>query len=933
MSKSSNDTKDRIVLIDVNALVHRAYHAYPPQLRTSTGEQINAVYGFTALLLKVIEDLHPESIICAFDSADKTLRHKEFKDYKANRKPVEESLAKQFPRVFEIIKAFNIPLFGMAGYEADDIIGTLSIDPQLKNYEVVIVTGDQDAFQLIDDHIKVYLSGRTFREAKFYESKDVEEKLGIKPVQVVDYKALRGDPSDNIPGVKGIGEKSTKDLLNEFKNIDNLYKNINKVNSKLQKKLIEGKDDAFTSRKLAKVYLDVPIKFKIEECKVVDYDRNKVIKLFQHLQFRSLLAKLPKQEITEKIGQSSKGQNKNLFGNISRIVVTDKNSFLKFLSEIEKIEEFAIDTEATDINFTKAMLLGISFFWGGKSSYYIKSDLIKISDKFTSEGIKLKRVLETARVKKIGHNIKYDMHILSNSGIKLSGVKFDTMIAAYLILGGEGKAGLKELVFNNFGYVMKELNTLLKVRGKRIKMTDLDTGTLGDYACDDAIGTWHLYESYKRELQKDKKLNKRANLFELFNNIEVPLINVLFQMEEYGILVNKGKLETLSSELNKKMQKVEKDIFKFVGHEFNIASPRQVGKVLYDELNLPKSRKTKGGAFSTNERALGDLQGTHPVVDFILEYRELAKIKSTYTTALIDDINIKNGRIHTCFNQGITSTGRLSSSDPNLQNIPIGVEWGKKVREAFLPQDKCILISFDYAQQELRLLAHFSKEENLIEAFKSNIDIHTHTASDILNIPLIKVGKAERRVGKTVNFGIIYGISAFGLSERLKIDRDDAQEFINRYFDNYPNVRRFLDSIVERAESEGEVRSILGRKRNAQGLKSANVNIRNAVMREIINFPLQASAADLMKLAMKEVEKVVRRKYQKANLLLQIHDSLLFEVADDKNYITKFIKEIKEILENVYKLNVPYRVDVEIGKNWGEMQSYQQTGKKGTKIL
>lgn len=899
--------KKRLVLIDANSIVHRAYHAYPSQLATTSGEQTNAIYGFSFLLLKMIEDLEPDYLICAFDVAKPTVRHKKFADYKKHRKPHDKELLDQFPRVKEVLKAFDIPIFEAEGFEGDDVIGTVESDRRVKNFEKVVVTGDQDIFQLVDKDTRVYLSGRNFRDSKLYGVSDVVKKLGITPDQVTDYKALCGDPSDNIPGVSGIGKLGAFKLIQKYKSLDGVYQNIDKIEGRYQNKLRGGKDQAYMSRELATIIKDVPLSIDFKSCKWGEFDADKVRKIFQDLEFRSLLKKLDqmRQDTPELIKvdipkEISKGTAKTL-------MITRRGELREFVKEIEKQSAFAISFEGRGESCVDLIPQSLAFYWGDEA-YCIGVDLLKSKSKFTSEGRRIIKILQDGNSLKIGHDLKSLVHALRNFGIELHGLFFDVQIAAYLIQKGNGSTRLGYLAFNYLGQVFD--------REEQQSLTGFgdSSSNLGE----EVRVMWKLYEEFLSKL-KGADTKGGWNLTRLFHEIEAPLILVLARMECNGILIDKKYLTEFAKNLDNNIRKVQKEAFKCVGHEFDINSPKQVSEVLFEELDLPKSRRGKSGQYSTSKGILEDLKGTHPVVESILKCRELTKLRSTYTDSLSDAISSRTGRIHSTFNQAVTATGRLSSTDPNLQNIPISTDLGRQIRRAFIVKRGWSLVSFDYSQQELRILAHLAGERNLIEAFAKDEDVHALTASKVFDKDMSEITKKERQIGKTINFGVMYGMSAHGLSSMLKIDFSTAQEFIGRYFEEYSALQAFFEEYLESARRKGYAETIFGRQRVASGLKASNVSVKNASIRELINFPIQGSAADMMKLAMIRVDDLVQREFKdKAKMILQIHDELVFEFKG-KRELKKFVKEVTEIMENVYRLKVSLKVDFYTGSNLEEV--------------
>ncbi len=930
MSPKSNDKNPTLVLIDANALVHRAYHAFPPTLALrESGQPVNAVYGFTVLLLDVLNKFEPEYAICAFDTDKPTIRHTEFSAYKAHRKPIDTELISQFPIVYDVVEAFNIPLFRVEGFEADDIIGTLAKSSITDSLKKIVVTGDADLLQLVDEDINVFMAGTSFSKSRIYDREEVTKKYGFGPDYVIDYKAIKGDPSDNIPGVKGIGDKGAKDLIEKFGHIDDIYKNIQKIDSRHQKKLVEQHEEAKLSEHLATIMLDVPLSFKLKDAKLKDYDVQEVKSLFQKLEFRSLIRKLPESENGDIFSDNSTTGQSSLFavsddnnqkGKKEKPsgyeLVDSEEAFKKFIAEIKTVDKFAFDVESSSLDHIEAEVFGISFSWKKSKAFYLTRKLISEPDVLES----LKLIFEDKDTGKVAHNLKYDMHMMKNIGIDVKGDLDDTLLCAYLLQEGEGRLGLKELAFNKLGMVM---DTLESVAGSSMKngsldFSKLDETTLGVYSCADADATWQLFELFTSEFEKE--LNKK--LYKLYKEIEMPVATILMKMERVGITLDTSYLKNFKQELIDALDETTKEIYELIGHEFNIKSPKQVGEVLFEELGLPGGKKTKTGSFSTNERILRDLTHVHEIVPKILRFRELEKLRSTYTEALIDKVKSETGRIYTQFNQAVTTTGRLSSSDPNLQNIPISTDKGMKIRRAFVAGEGRVFLGLDIAQQELRVAAILSNEENLINAFKEGVDIHKLTASMIYDVPVEKVLKNQRRVGKTLNFSLLYGISAFGLADRLKVEREEAQDMIDTFWASYPSLKSYFDKLIEDAKEYGFVETYYGRRRNANRLKSSNFRVRSAAERELVNFPIQGTSADLMKMSMIAVDDYLANKETglEARVVLQVHDELILELDDNLREIKKLASVLKVKMEGVVDFEVPILVEPRYGKNWADLE-------------
>lgn len=911
--------KPKFIIIDGHALIHRCFHAFPP-LTNKKGELLNAVYGFAAILIKILKDLKPDYIAVTFDLEAPTFRHKEFDDYKAHRQKQPDELYEQIPKVEELVKIFDIPVYSKEGFEADDLIGTLAKAAPKQagkdGLENIIVTGDLDALQLIDKNTRVYTFKKGVSETTIYGAKEVKGRYGLTPEQMIDYKAIAGDSSDNIPGVPGIGDKGATTLLIEFKTLDNVYKNIasDKIKERQRNLLKEHKKTAYLSQKLATIKTDVSIKFKLEDCEIKPVDQKKVFDLLQKFEFKSLLSRLP--------GLSNKGQvslfaaekpeEDNLKSKIEDLksksnykIIDSPEEYKKFIAELNKQKSFAFDTETTGVKPFEADLLGISFSWKSGEAYYLY-----YPTSYDFDG--LKKILADPKIKKTGHNIKYDLEILENHGFKINGIFFDSMVASYLLSPGTRQHGLDAAAFSELGHQMIPLSSLLGTGRKKITMTEIPPKDLAIYSCEDADYTWQLTEKFIKDL-------KEKNITGLMEKIEVPLIPVLAELEKNGVNINSAFLKTMSKEVTSRLNQLTKKIYKSAGTEFNINSPAQLKEVLFLKMEISSRdlRHTKTG-ISTAASELAKLRDRHPIINLIEEHRELAKLNNTYLEALPKLINPKTKRVHTSFNQTVTATGRLSSSDPNLQNIPIRTELGQKVRRAFVSAKGYKILAADYSQIELRIIASMSQDKKMLAAFKNNEDIHTKTAAEVNEVKPEDVTKKMRRDAKTINFGIIYGMGSHGLAEAAEISRDEARQFMDKYFELYSGIKEYIEQTKELARQNGYVETLFGRARYLPELHSGVQMIRAAGERMAINMPIQGTAADLMKLAMIKVHQKLHTVSPKSKMLLQVHDELVFEVPDkDVNKVGQFVK--KE-MEDIFKLRVPIKVDIEVGNNWGQLK-------------
>ncbi len=905
----------KFVIIDGNAILHRAWHALPP-LTTKKGEMVNAVFGFASIVLNIIRDLKPEYGAVAFDPPGKTFRHERYSEYKATRQKQPDELYAQIPLIKEIAKHFGFSIVEEKGFEADDVIGTLSTKATKKNLETIIVTGDMDSLQLVNDSVSVYTIKRGISETITYREAQVKEKYGFGPEKVVEYKALAGDASDNIPGVSGIGEKTAKDLLSKFDSIDAIYKYLEKggekIKSSVATKLLLCKEQAFLSRELATIDKNMKIGFSLNDLKMKPSHRDAILDLFRRFEFRSLLSR--SQEV---FGWNSNQENSTqgmLFKSQDfekndkvfeirkgyKLIETEKDSIL-LAKNLSKSKAIAVDTETNFLGAITSRMLGMSISEKQGEAYYITA---KASEP-------LRKILENPEIKKYGHNIKYDIEVLRRAGFNIKGVTFDTKVAAYLLNPTGRSNSLDGLAFMELKHEMVPIESIIGPRGKKQgSLEDASLERVADYAAEDADYTFRLVQKLESELVEE-------NLDELFNKIEMPLISVLVHMEESGVKINPKILSEMSKKVGKDISRLEKNIFKFSGMEFNVNSPLQLKEVLFGKLGISTHGigKTKTG-FSTAAGQLEKLENAHPVVPLIMEHRELSKLKNTYLDSLPKLINKETNRVHANFNQTVTSTGRLSSSDPNLQNIPVRTELGKEIRKAFVPEKGNVLISADYSQIELRVAADLSGDKKLIEIFNKGKDIHLSTAAFVHGIPESEVTPEIRRTAKEVNFGVLYGMGSRGLAQRTGMSTERAKSFIERYFDTFSGVREYIEKGIEDARKKGYVKTKFGRKLSLPDITSGMPQIRAAAERLATNMPIQGTAADIIKIAMVEIYKDLEKVSPKAKMIMQVHDELVFEVPEkDAQNFTAFIKEK---MESSVNLKVPVVVEAHCGKNWQE---------------
>ncbi|MFC2013301.1 DNA polymerase I [Chloroflexota bacterium] len=908
--------KPLLVLFDGNAIIHRAFHAFEktkPLTVSITGEVVSAVYGFALMLLKVINELKPTHYAIAFDKKTPTFRHQLFDQYKAHRPPTPDELVNQLGRVRELVEAFHIPIFELDGYEADDVLGALSYQASQQDIDSIIVTGDTDTMQLVSPKVKVLYPkpGRTFSDTMLFDEEGVIQKYGIKPEQVADFKALKGDPSDNIPGVPGIGDKTATKLIQQFGSIDLIYAHIDEVTPpKLRSTLKENEATAHQSKVLATIVIQIPVSLSLDDCQLSQYDRHRVTELFRELEFASLLPKLP--EIKNAAQDLPSFQVETKPPQRAFHTITTTPALDEFLNRLSAVKSCAFDLETTSLDAMSAQLVGISLSPAPSEAYYIPVGHVGWGEvkQLPLETVinKLKPPLEDANLAKIAHNGKYDMTVLAEYGINVNNLTVDTMIAAYLL--GEKSLSLKTLAFSKLGVEMTPITDLIGSGTKQISMSQVEIARAADYACADADMTFQLKDLLTTELQQQ-------GLRQLFSEVELPLLPVLLRIERNGIALDTELLRHMSHRLGEQLLKLEAEVYNSVGHQFNINSPQQLSSVLFEELKLPAVRKTKSG-YSTGASILEELRGVHPIIELILDYRQLAKLKSTYIDALPALINPKTGRVHTSFNQTRTATGRLSSSDPNLQNIPVRGEVGKQVRQAFIAPPGSRLVAGDYSQIDLRALAHLSQDPALLHAFHHDEDIHAATAALLFGVDASRVTPDMRRVAKTVNFGVIYGMSGYGLEQATELSREEAAQFIAAYFEKYPGVKHYIESTKKQAREKGYVQTLLGRRRFIPEIDSSNRQVREAAERMAINMPVQGTSADIIKVAMIDLDREMDRRRLKSKILLQVHDELIFEVPEEE--LEEMRQLVPDKMSTALELGVPLKVDIKTGQNWGGME-------------
>ena len=911
-----------LLLIDGHGLAYRAFHAMRQSLTTTKGEPTNAVYGFTLMLLSVLNRFHPDQIVMTFDTG-RTFRHDLSADYKATRARMPDELRQQMIRIRQLVEAFDIPIREVKGFEADDVIGSLATKAAVAGYSVRVVTGDSDLLQLVTDDIHVVTPGanNSFSDLREYDVAAVRERFGFDPPLVADYKALVGDTSDNIAGVPGIGEKTAKAILAQFGPVETLAEHLEEIKPPKARKALEegGLQTAYAAKELTTIRRNLDLSLELGK-REGGFDREKVLELFRELEFRRFAEQIP--QMWNAPAEVATAAPKEPPLEYERITVDDAAKLDQLVAELRSGEPFSIDVESDALDPIRANLVGIAIATAPTRSYYIPV-AHREGQQLPFDQVRkaLKPLLADEKLPKYTHHGKYDLLVLRRAGLELRGITFDTMIAAYLL--GESSVGLKDLAFTRLGIEMTPIEELIG-RGKtQITMDEVDIGRATDYACADVHVTYRLVEPFAPELEAN-------DLVRVFRDLELPLVPVLADMEQTGIALNPDYLHILSGKITEVIAQREREIHRLAEREFNINSTQQLAKVLFEDLKLTGKKRTQTG-YSTNQDVLEELRDKHPIIDAILEYRQLGKLKSTYVDALPTMVNPSTGRIHTSFNQTIAATGRLSSVNPNLQNIPIRTEIGREVRRAFVadnhssrrlfPDEESVLVGADYSQVELRLLAHFSGDENLIAAFRRGEDIHRRTAALVHGIEQDQVTADQRRIAKSVNFGIVYGLSAFGLSRDTGMPVAEANRFIKAYFEQYPKVMGYLNGTKEQAARLGYVTSLSGRRRNIPDIHSSNGAKRSAAERMAINMPVQGTAADLIKDAMLQFHRALAEEGLLSKLILQVHDELVFEAP--RSEVPALAALAHKVMVGVSadaNLVVPLEIEVKVGDNWGDIK-------------
>jgi DNA polymerase-1 len=932
-----------LTLIDGHALAYRTYFALTgagtsQRWQTSKGEPTAGIYGFASVLMRLLEQERPDYLAVAFDTG-KTFRDELFPEYKATRAKMPEDLRPQIERIRQLVDAFNIPRLEMEGFEADDVLGSVAKQAAAQGLGVRIVTGDRDLLQLVGDHIIVNLPEGKLSDAKDYATDaDVIAKFGVPARLVVDYKALIGDTSDNIPGVKGVGEKTAQALYQTYTSLDDIYAHLDQIAPKVRSKLEENKATAYLSRDLAQIRTDLVVPLDLEQARPDHFDPAVVEKLFRELEFRSLITRLqalkkgPSAATAPKQGRAQGGQL-SLFGeeaapapviHLTRpvsgpdtVIVNTTEKLNSLVAALQKAAVISFDTETTSTEEMQAELVGISLATEAGKGWYVPVGHTE-TEQLPLDAViaALTEPLTNPFVKKIGHNVKYDYLVLARHGLKVAPLSFDTMIAEWLVDPNSRNLGLKNLALARLGEEMTHIEELIGKGKKQISMADVPVENVAPYAAADAETCLRLMPLLASDMKRD-------HLEKLFYEIEMPLVAVLAGMEMQGVRLDLDFFHEMSKVLTARIAEIEKEIFTAVGKPFNVNSTQQLSDVLFDTLHLAppdRGKKTASGHYSTSADVLEELRGLHPVVDMVLEHRELAKLKSTYVDALPAAVDPLNGRVHTSYSQAGSVTGRLSSSNPNLQNIPIRTDLGRRVRNGFIAEDGNLLISVDYSQVELRIVAVMAGDESMLDAFRAGQDIHATTAAAIFGVPLEQVSKDQRRHAKAVNFGLIYGMSSFGLTRSTDLTLREAEDFVKAYFEKFPGVKRYLDNIRKLAASQGYVETLLGRRRYFPALKSGtNPQMRNREEREAINSPIQGTAADIMKIAMLRIPTALANAGLKGQMLLQVHDEIVIECPQQERKETAQV--VQKVMEEAYPMSIPLLTEARWGRSWGEMST------------
>jgi DNA polymerase-1 len=912
----------KLVLIDGHALVYRAYFALPSTMATAKGELTNAVFGFASMLLNVLRDEKPDYLAVTFDLG-RTFRHDDYPEYKANRAAMPDDLRVQFSRIDELLETMDIPTYAAEGYEADDVLAALAQQAEAEGVDTLIVTGDTDTFQLIGPHVHVLAPRRSFGDTVTYDEAGVHDRYGLEPKQLIDYKALVGDTSDNVPGVRGVGAKTATKLLQQYGTVEGIYQHLDEVrSSRFRNALEKGRDDAFLSKHLVTIVTDVPVSLDLEACRVEEINREQVVELFRELEFRALLERVTP---TAEPGAPSQ---LSLFGEqapapakeVSDYQIVDSAASLDaMVAELEAAEAVVVDVESTSTDPMAATLVGIAITAQEGKGYYVTvghRGATNLPPDLVRQELAL--LLQDPAIAKYAHNANYDLTVMAEYGLDVAPMTCDTMIAEWLLNPGSRNLGLKNLTWNRLGIEMTPISKLIGSGRKQITMDQVAVEKAAPYACADVDMTLRLANQLLPELREKR-------LWSLYSEVEMPLVPVIVDMQRAGVKLDVKALAEMSRQLNQRLGELQTEVEGYVGHAININSTQQLSVALFDEMDLalPWMRRGKSGYYSTAADVLEKIRDKHPVVELILEYRQLAKLKGTYVDALPALVNPRTGRVHTSYNQTGSVTGRFSSSNPNLQNIPIRTEQGREIRRAFVADEGWLLLAADYSQVELRVLAHISGDPTMLKAFALGEDIHASTAAAIYGVPLAEVTSDQRRIAKMTNFAISYGVTGFGLAERTGLDPADAEAFIQTYFGTYPRVKEYIDRTHEQAREQGYVETLSGRRRYFPELGTrsrVHHNVRQAAYRMAINAPIQGTAADILKVAMNRLWRELRARGLRSRMILQVHDELVLEVPQEE--LDEAASLVIEMMERAYALDAPLKVDAKVGRNWLEMDEY-----------
>ena len=903
-----------LMIMDGHAMVHRSFRAISQQRNltiSTTGEDVTGVYGFTNVFLRALQEWNPAYCAIAFDTSVPTFRHLQFEAYKAQRPPSPPELRPQFDRVKQLMATFGVPVFELDGWEADDVIGTLTRQAEEAGVDSVILTGDRDTFQLISPRIRVDLASG-IQDRRVYDEAELAERYSnLTAAQQPDFKALVGDSSDNIPGVPKVGEKRAATLLGDYGSLEGIYENLEGVKPpSVKAALAENRERAFENRRLMTIDRQAPVALDLEQCRFWQYDRRDVVALVAELEFRTVVDRIPSPDGPD-AGQP--GDDLVPQTETDYTVVRTEEQLDSMIAAIEETGNFAFDTETTSLDAMQAQLVGLSFATAPGRAWYVPVGH-REGEQLSLEGVlaSVRPLFESTEIAKCAHNANYDMTVLTNHGVRFANVDFDTMIAAHLLGRSYNQLGLKDLSLNELGHEMTNIKELIGSGRKQITFDQVDIADAADYAAADSDITFRLREVFEPQLEKD-------SLRGLMDETEMELLPVLVTMQRHGIRMDSGVLHEMSADMFQQMGRIENEIYQSIGHTVNINSPQQLSNLLFQELGLPKTKRTKTG-WSTDANALESLKGMHPVVDQILEYRQVSKLKSTYVDALPEMVNPVTGRVHTRYNQTGSATGRISSSDPNLQNIPIRTELGRQVRRAFVADGApdWQLFSADYSQIELRVLAHLSQDPGLLDAFRRGEDIHSATASLMFEVPLNEVDSEKRRIAKVLNFGVIYGLSPHGISQQTGFSREQGKDFIDTYFAKYPGISEYLESVKAQARADQYVETVMGRRRYLPEINSPNFNTRGAAERMAINMPIQGTAADIMKLAMVRVQRRLDAEELQTKMLLQVHDELVFETPNEE--LDALRELVFDEMPAAMNMDVTLKVDAKWADNWGDME-------------